>query len=155
MDPNDRKYSNEEITVFWYPKKCVHATTCYRELIEVFNPRKKPWVDIHGASTERIIEVVNKCPTKALDWKWNDESKQSKVEKVTEESQKDEVQDKQPVWVQVMKDGPIVVQGKFKAFDGDCKEIKTWSFTSFCRCGNSRNMPFCDGNHRQTGFRSE
>ncbi|NMB71943.1 MAG: hypothetical protein GYA22_07330, partial [Bacteroidales bacterium] len=71
MDKHDRTYTNGEITVFWKPGKCIHATTCYRELIEVFNPRKRPWVNMQGAPTERIIEVVDKCPTQALSWQWN------------------------------------------------------------------------------------
>ena len=43
--------------------------------IEVFDPSRRPWVDMNGSTTERIIEVVNLCPTEALAWKWNDESK--------------------------------------------------------------------------------
>jgi uncharacterized Fe-S cluster protein YjdI len=46
MDKTDRKYSNGEITVFWQPKKCIHATHVIGA-IDVFN--RKPWVDMEGA----------------------------------------------------------------------------------------------------------
>ncbi|MBN1182736.1 MAG: CDGSH iron-sulfur domain-containing protein [Bacteroidales bacterium] len=51
-----------------------------------------------------------------------------------------------------MKDGPIVVQGDFKIIKQDGTEFKKVSMTSFCRCGHSNNMPFCDGTHRKKGF---
>ena len=78
MDKHDRNYTNGEITVFWKPGKCIHATTCYRELIEVFNPRKRPWVNMDGASSEEIIRVVKMCPTQALSYAYNKDLEQGK-----------------------------------------------------------------------------
>jgi CDGSH-type Zn-finger protein/uncharacterized Fe-S cluster protein YjdI len=155
MDSDDRDYTNGEITVFWRPDKCVHATTCYRELIEVFNPRKRPWVNMYGAPTDKIIEIVMKCPTQALSWKWNDPEK-AKAEEALEAKKLEDTQvEDKPALIQVMKDGPIVIQGKFTIIDANGQILRTLSMTSLCRCGNSMSMPFCDGTHRKTGFRSD
>jgi len=149
MESGDRDYTNGEITVFWRPSKCIHATTCYRELIEVFNPRKRPWVNMNGAPTERIIEIVKKCPTTALTFKWNDEEKNkveaAKDEKVMQAVPVSSSGSIKPVTVQVMRDGPLVVQGSFLVFDSQGNLMKTMAMTSFCRCGASNNIPFCDG----------
>jgi uncharacterized Fe-S cluster protein YjdI len=160
MDQGDREYTNDEITIYWRPAKCVHATTCYRELIDVFNPRKRPWVNPHGATTERIIEIINKCPTDALTYKWNDDKRNQETINLKNEkiqaalSFKSDTNDT-PVTVQVMKDGPLVIQGTFKIIDAEGKPLKTMAMTSFCRCGASNNAPFCDGYHRKIDFRSE
>ena len=101
-----------------------------------------------GAPTEKIIEIVNKCPTDALTYKWNNDLDDNK-----EITKKDLVADPvKPVEIQIMRDGPIVVSGKIKLTDNEGKEFKTYSITSFCRCGASSNMPFCDGTHRKIGF---
>ena len=168
-DPRNRQYTNGEITVFWVPSKCIHATTCFRELIEVFNPGRRPWVNMEGAPTRRIAEVVNKCPTQALIWKPNSEltpeelARQHTVEKTEENPETltgtDSVQEKReavkPVNVKIMKDGPIVVDGKFQVIGGDDQLLKPALMTSFCRCGNSKSQPYCDGTHRKAGFTDE
>jgi uncharacterized Fe-S cluster protein YjdI len=157
-----RRYKNNDITVFWKPSACIHASYCYRELIEVFDPGRRPWVDMDGSTTERIIEVVNLCPTEALAWKWNDEEKNNLVEKdqlnhikfrrpelmnVTEADP-----DKELVSVKIMTDGPLIIKGNFTfMYDGNKKEVRD-NMISICRCGASDHKPFCDGQHRKIGF---
>ncbi len=162
-DPRNRQYTNGEITVFWRPAKCVHATTCFRELLDVFNPGRRPWINMKGAPTRRIIEVVNKCPTQAIYWKYNkdltgQELKITKpvVEEVTPETlKKTETEKQKPVRINVMKNGPVVVEGDFRVIGSDGQELRSMVMTSFCRCGGSRSMPYCDGTHRKIGFLDE
>lgn len=157
-----RRYRNNEITVYWKPDACVHASYCYRELIEVFDPGRRPWVDMNGATTERIIEVVNMCPTEALTWKWNDESKNREISadhtnhvifrrpELLEETEP--IGQVNPVSVKIMTDGPIIIKGDFTFnYSGNKKEMKQ-GIISLCRCGASNQMPFCDGTHRKIGF---
>ncbi len=156
MEKSDREYTNGEITVFWKPAKCIHATTCYRELNEVFNPRNRPWVNINGAPSEEIVKIVKKCPTNALDWKWNDPLKQKEEEEKEKEKTETESHlkvEEKPTQVNVMKDGPILIQGKFVIYGEEGNVLKTLSMTSLCRCGHSRVLPFCDGTHRKHGFK--
>ena len=66
MQEEIRHYTNNEITVVWKPTVCKHSTICWKGLIGVFNPRARPWINMDGATTERIIEQVKKCPSGAL-----------------------------------------------------------------------------------------
>jgi putative redox protein len=59
-------YSNDELTVVWKPKLCIHSTICWKELNTVFDPKEKKWIKLEGASNERIIEQVKRCPSGAL-----------------------------------------------------------------------------------------
>ncbi|MEZ5069721.1 MAG: (4Fe-4S)-binding protein [Bacteroidales bacterium] len=172
-DSRDRQYTNGEITVFWKPAKCIHATTCFRELIEVFNPGRRPWVNMNGAPTRRIIEVVNKCPTQALEWKRNEDLSPEEQEaqflntkeELTPETlpqgaaepENEVVPDVQTpsATLKIMPDGPIVVEGVFSVVDGDGTTLRQTPMTSICRCGKSHSMPYCDGTHRKIGFTDE
>jgi putative redox protein len=60
------KYPNDEITVLWKPEFCQHSGRCWSQLPEVFDYKKKHWITPTGASTEKIIEQIKKCPSGAL-----------------------------------------------------------------------------------------
>ena len=69
MEPQKKivkEYTNGEITVVWQPHMCTHSTKCWKGLLPVFDPRRKPWVDMNGASSEDIVAQVNQCPSGAL-----------------------------------------------------------------------------------------
>ena len=73
MPKESIKYSNSEVTVVWKPKVCIHSTFCWKGLIGVFDPREKPWIKMGGATIEKIIEQVKKCPSGALSFFMNDD----------------------------------------------------------------------------------
>jgi len=93
-----------------------------------------------------------------LAWKYNKdlteaEQKAQRVEEPKmEETPKTLSGSNAPTSIRLMEDGPIVVEGNFKIISAENQELKTTLMTSFCRCGASRNMPFCDGTHRKINF---
>jgi uncharacterized Fe-S cluster protein YjdI len=72
MTGYNKRYTNGEITVFWKPQQCMHSAKCFQSLGEVFDPRKRPWITIEGATTDRIISTVRNCPSGALSYKNNE-----------------------------------------------------------------------------------
>lgn len=66
MPVTTHKYTNGEISILWQPNICIHSGICARGLRPVFDPARKPWIDMSQAETEKIIEQVKKCPSAAL-----------------------------------------------------------------------------------------
>lgn len=113
-----------------------------------------------GAPSRKIIEVVNKCPTQALVWKHNHELTEEELKAqrhtgASEETPRSITRREDLTHIRIMKDGPIVAEGNFTVLGSDDKPLRPTTLTSFCRCGASLNMPFCDGTHRKIDFRDE
>lgn len=134
-----KKYTNGEVTVVWQPHVCIHSAICFKQLPQVFDPRKRPWVTIEGAGTDAIVEQIKRCPSGALSYYMNDEQ----IGKV--EIENDTV-------VEVLPNGPLIVYGNLTVKDSTGNEKKHHKVTAFCRCGGSQNKPFCDGSHAKIGF---
>ena len=66
MPQKTHHYSNGAITVVWKPDMCIHSGICFKGLAQVFDPRRKPWIDLSQAETQQIISQVKKCPSGAL-----------------------------------------------------------------------------------------
>ena len=114
---------------------------------------------MEGAPTEKIIEIVRKCPTQALTYDWNEPGRISDKPgdgaiKPDESKLIRELKDK-PVEIRIMKNGPYVLKGDFEVIDSNGNKQKPTAVTSLCRCGASADMPFCDGSHRIENFNDD
>ena len=57
--------------------------------------------------------------------------------------------------IQVLKNGPFLVNGPIELKDSEGKMIPTKEkLCALCRCGHSHNQPFCDGAHSKAGFKA-
>ena len=61
-----KSYENDEIRVFWNPNVCQHAAKCIQGNTAVFDPKRRPWIDLSQASAKEIAALIDQCPSKAL-----------------------------------------------------------------------------------------
>lgn len=59
------------------------------------------------------------------------------------------------VKIQVKKNGSVRVTGTADFVDAEGNVIETKTDFSLCRCGASKEKPFCDGSHRDAGFEAD
>ncbi|NLO97236.1 MAG: hypothetical protein GX091_04065 [Peptococcaceae bacterium] len=142
-----RTYRNQDLIVYWKPEKCIHVGYCIRNLPSVFNVKKRPWIDINGAPPEEIIKVIDICPSGALLYSLPEGSRVDPDLGKGPGSLHYHCEDLQ-VEVRLLKDGPILIKGPSVLFDESGALLKTDDNLCLCRCGKSKNPPFCDGSHR-------
>lgn len=121
-------YPGVAITVTDNRGICAHSGFCTDRVPTAFRADQEPFVAPSGARADEISAAVRACPSGALG------SPQVPL------PQRD-------LAIEVSKDGPYRVTGTV-ALDGD----ETREHYSLCRCGQSRNKPFCSGMHYYVGF---
>lgn len=63
-----KAYEGRLITVTFEARRCLHAAECVNGLPEVFDTTERPWIRPDGAEAERLVEVVRRCPSGALQY---------------------------------------------------------------------------------------
>lgn len=130
-------HSNSKITVIWDSGKCIRSGKCDGQLPQVFNPHKRPWINLDGAPTEVIMRVIDSCPSGALSYRLPGEKKSKTAT------------------INIIKDGPYKVSGECLLIKEGGDKLETGHVFALCRCGTSKKMPFCDGSHVNIGFRDK
>ncbi len=134
-----QSYAGQKITIHDNRGICAHAGVCTDNLATVFRMGQEPWIDPDGATVEAIIDVVSRCPSGALSYTL-DNSEFRHAPSASE--------------IVVIKTGPYMVGGVELA-DHALGDGATSGRYTLCRCGASKNKPFCDGSHWDAGFKDD
>ena len=59
-----------------------------------------------------------------------------------------------PLTLTLCTDGPVQCDGPLALYDAFGEPVATVQQAWLCRCGASKNKPYCDGSHKAIGFRS-
>lgn len=130
-------YAGKTITIHDNRGICAHAGECTDRLPSVWRMAVEPWIESDGASVEAIIETIEACPSGALSYTINGALHKD--------------WDNAP-GISLSKNGPYVVTGGVVLERVEFGEGASREHFTLCRCGASRNKPFCDGSHYNTDF---
>jgi len=142
-----KEYSNGEITVYWRAELCIHSANCLIGLPNVFNTKKRPWINVHATGSKEIMKIVDTCPSRALTYMKSTKFVTSKPRKTVK---------KKPKFarIQILKDGPALITGNFIIRDSNKRKVNYDNeVAAICRCGASKKKPFCDGSHLAEEFK--
>lgn len=122
----------KQVTISYTPVLCGHIAACQALHKQVFDPSKNPWIQPENGTLDGILSVIKACPSGAL--------------RVSVDGEDEHHIDSDQVSIKVAKDGPYVVknialEAEFNGAGASEKEY------ILCRCGQSKNKPFCDGSH--------
>jgi uncharacterized Fe-S cluster protein YjdI/CDGSH-type Zn-finger protein len=137
--PVTREYATDRIAVLWNADRCIHSANCVRSLPRVFDPRRRPWVDVEAAEADEIATAVLRCPTGALHFVRRDGGAQEAPDA--------------PTSLTPIRNGPLYVRGDVEVRGLDGTPLRRDTRVSLCRCGLAREVPFCDNTCRTVGWR--
>lgn len=122
------------LTLHFDAKRCIHARHCVLGQPAVFKANVEgPWIDPDATSTEAMVTVAHMCPSGAIQYSRKDGGDEEARPPVN--------------LVQLRENGPLGFRGELKLDGRDIGMRAT-----LCRCGASKNKPFCDGSHSDIAF---
>jgi CDGSH-type Zn-finger protein/truncated hemoglobin YjbI len=141
-------YPGLSITVYDNRGICQHAGFCTVRVPAVFRAGKEPFVAPSGARMDEIIRAVRDCPSGALSYAIDNHEAREEVDWHLQ----------RPPAVSVITDGPYRVTGGPPLIDSGGAPVArdegvSLEHYALCRCGHSRNKPFCSGMHWYVQFR--
>ena len=123
-----------DITIRFDGKRCIHARFCVLQAPTVFKANTPgTWIDPDAIDAERLVAVAEQCPSGAITYVRRDGRPAEPPPPVNV--------------VRIRENGPYAVHADIELL-GHGRITRA----TLCRCGASKNKPFCDDSHKAIGF---
>ena len=124
-----------DLTLIYEGKKCIHSRFCVTWGPKVFIANVQgPWINPDAMSTDALTEIAHVCVSGAIRYRRKD-------------GQPDE--GPPPVnLISVRENGPYAIRADIRLAGAPPANYRY----TLCRCGASKNKPFCDGSHNEMKF---
>jgi len=124
-------YRGKRITIHDNRALCAHSGICTDGLPGVFRLGQEPWIEADGADAAAAIAIVQRCPSGALSYSLDGvPPPDGPGERL----------------ITASANGPYFVSGRVE-LRADGARPRDPGRYALCRCGGSKNKPFCDGTH--------
>ena len=124
----------EHLTLNYEAKRCIHARFCVTGAPRVFLANVQgPWIHPDAMDVEELAAIAHACPSGAIQYRRKDGRPDEHAPPVN--------------LVSIRENGPYAVRADIR-LDGQPIGYRA----TLCRCGASKNKPFCDGSHHEVGF---
>lgn len=125
-----------EVTITFDATRCVHSRNCVLGHPEVFVPNVKgDWIYPDAAPAATVLQIGVACPSGAIRVIRNDGTATSEVPPVVNT-------------LRLRENGPLSLEAPMLIGGVAASSVRA----TLCRCGASRNKPYCDGSHAGAGF---
>ena len=123
-----------KITVIFDGKKCIHSRFCVTGAPRTFRANVEgPWFHPDDTATEHLVEVAHQCPSGAVRYERHDGGPQEAAPEINV--------------ARLSENGPVAFRAQL-TLNGEPIGYRA----TLCRCGASKNKPFCDGSHHEINF---
>jgi Dyp-type peroxidase family len=123
------------VSIVFDAAKCIHSRGCVLARPDVFVPNVQgAWLHPERATPDEIAELARNCPSGAIRYR-RDDGADERAPMVNT--------------VRIRENGPLAVHADLRIAGREPSLRAT-----LCRCGASRNKPFCDGSHAAVGFQA-
>jgi CDGSH-type Zn-finger protein/truncated hemoglobin YjbI len=138
-------YDGVQVTVLDNRGTCAHAGLCTDSLPTVFHAESEPFVTPSGGRMDEIEGAVRACPSGALSYA------------IAGREGREEIDQQRPPLIEVSRDGPYRITGSIPLENAQGEpearnQGASLEHYSLCRCGQSKNKPFCSGMHWTVHF---
>jgi len=124
----------ENVQIVYHGKLCIHSRFCVTGAPKVFLANVEgPWIHPDQMNAEELMAVSRECPSGAIRYRRKDGGSEEHAPPVN--------------LIRVQEGGPYAFRGDLSIDGADIGFRAT-----LCRCGASKNKPFCDGSHHDIHF---